>query len=356
MRRIFLLALLSLSIDAAAAPVVIAVVGSAPSQPVAARDPVTGRIDVVYTTFNLYPSSVNWALWQAHSPDDGASWTTPAPIEPGADPRIVTVQRTSASLLHAADGPVLVYQWYTGGGTGLWQARGTDGPNFPTATPVGLGWAQPADVQPRVVPASGGALAMLYLRGVAEGDRPPGLYSARSPDGGASWDDGRTLVATDALTAFRPGYAVRTSDGRHVAAYGVDGGGGSHAIVVRTSANGTDWSAAPIPIAAADDPREPDVSLLPDGTFLLVWARTSGSGRNLVARRSTNGSDWSGEVTLVEGNGAVLGSPFALTGPSAGTVDLYWARTTSTDPLAPAGVIEHETVVVIDTIFTHGFD
>lgn len=343
---------------ASAAPATVATMPSLLSQPVVLRDAASGRVDVVHTAFNLFPSSFVWDLWQTRSEDGGASWTAPVRIAPVVAPNIITSQRMSPSLVRTADSTLLVYQWYRGGaGTGLWQSGSTDGQAFPTAAPVELGWQQVAEQHARVVPIAGAGLVMLYQRSVGEDVRPPGLYLTWSSDNGASWDGARTLVAADAAVADRPALAVRPQDGRHVVAYTVDAGGGSRSIIVRTTIDASDWSDVPVPVAAAADQRDPSLSVLPDGAFLLVWTRADGSGGyDLVGRRSVDGADWSDVATLVAANGALLGSPFALAGASPDVVDLYWARTTSTDPLAPAGVIEHERVVVLDPVFADGFE
>ncbi len=357
MNRWILAGFLVLQAAPAAAHVTVASLAATPSQPVALHDAGEGRIEVVYTAFSLLPSAIVWELWQTQSADEGASWSAPTRIEPAIAPHIVAVQRMSANLVRSAGETLLVYQWYTSAETGLWLARSASGLQFPSASPIALGWSMVAERDARVVAVGGQRLAMLYRRPIAEGDLPAGLYFAGSTDAGVAWDHARTLVAADALGLDRPAFAVRAADDRHLAAYTVDSGAGSRILLVRTTLDATDWSAAPLAVSAAGDHLDPDLSVLADGSFLLVWARGDGAGgHDLVARRSSDGSTWSPEITLVEGNGALLGSPFALGRGSPGVVDLYWSRITSTDPLAPAGVIEHDSVVVLDAVFADGFD
>lgn len=342
-----------LTADAAATPVTVMTMSSAPGHPVALRDPASGRIDVAYTAFNFFGPSMNTLLWLTSSQDNGASWSPASSITPAAAPRIVTMARTSPSLLHTTSGSTaLFYEWYAGPNTRLWRAESVDGHAFPSATPIELGWLETRAVRARVVAGPGGELSMLYVH-AGEGPRPAGLYFARSVDSGVSWDASRTFVAGES-NRTQPALAVRSADGRHVAAYTVDVDivAGTRSIVVRTTIDADDWSGTPITLTEPADHRQPALSLMPDGAFLLVWARASGAGSDLVARRSTDGLEWSDELTLVEGNGARIGYPFGLVGSSPGAVDLYWTRDTGID----AGVIEHEHVVVLDVVFADGFD
>lgn len=149
---------------------------------------------------------------------------------------------------------------------------------------------------------------------------------------------------------------MRSSDGRHVAAYTVSVSAGTRSVIVRTTLDPGDWSGVAIPVTDQGDHSGPSLSLLPDGAFLLVWVRQSGKGVDLVAKRSTDGVNWGDDIMLVQGNGTLVNSAFALVGDSPGVVDLYWTRNAIVNGVVQPGVVEHEHVVVLDAIFADGFD
>ena len=223
----------------------------------------------------------------------GASWSRQADRTGGR----ATHRRRAAHV-----GEPRAQRWRNPAGLPVVHERGNRtlaGPQREWATvPVRLadrvGWSMVAERDARVVAVGGQRLAMLYRRPIAEGDLPAGLYFAGSTDAGVAWDHARTLVAADALGLDRPAFAVRAADDRHLAAYTVDSGAGSRTLLVRTTLDAADWSAAPLAVSAAGDHLDPDLSVLADGSFLLVWARGDGAGgHDLVARRSSDGSTWS---------------------------------------------------------------
>ena len=292
----------------------------------------------------LAPATYSGDLWLTRSTDDGASWSTPAPI-------IATSanERHPALLQLAPSSYVLFYLKGTGGLSTyrLWRATSTDGIAFTEQAPLDLGWPGGGEINPHVVRHADGTLTMSYQRGSA-------AYVAQSNDGGATWDTQRTQIAGDALL---PRLAYRESDGLYLASYQVNPGNDALQMFVKTTTDPHDWSSAAQDFAPEGNNHDSLPVVMPDGAFALFWIRAAGNGFDLAVRRSVDGANWAEAVAITDTPDQDDVEPHPLVGTSAASVELYWGRDD------PAGSMTYDIVrqadvpvMVVDTIFADGFD
>ena len=291
--------------------------------------------------FERLDGSASGNLWITRSDDDGETWSAPQSI-------IATSanERHPALLELAPSNYVLFYLKGTGATSSFRIVRATssDGTTFAEQAALDLGWASGGEVNPHVIRHADGSLTMSYQRLGA------GSYIARSNDGGASWDTLRTAIA---LGSQLPRIAYRESDGRYLASYQV----GSSALTmhVKTTTDPTDWSAPAQDFALAGNNHDSLPVVMPDGAFALFWIVASGSQFDLRVRRSPDGVAWepAREISATPAEDDV--QPHPLVGASPGSVELYWGRAA---PLGVANfrIVRDPHVVVLDTVFTNGFD
>lgn len=280
-------------------------------------------------------------LLLTRSTDDGATWSTPAPIIAGS-----ANERHPALLQLGPSDYALFYLKGSGGNSTyrLWRATSTDGVAFTEQNQLDLGWATGGEANPHVVRHADGTLTMSYQR------LPTGSYVAESSDDGATWDTLKTPIATGSQL---PRIAFRESDGLYLASYQV--GSSALAMYVKTTTDVHDWSAAPQDFAVSGNNHDSLPVVMPDGAFALFWIRANGSQFDLAVRRSLDGVEWGGAVSITGVSDTDDVEPHPLVGASPAEVELYWGRGHLTNPI-DMDIVREPHAMVIDVIFADGLD
>lgn len=291
--------------------------------------------------FERLDASLSGDLWITRSTDDGANWTTPAlVVTSGANER-------HPALLQLGDGSFALFYLKGTGATSSYRihrATSADGVTFTEQGALQLGWASGGEVNPHVIRHPDGTLTMSYQR------LGSGSYLAQSTDGGASWDQLRTVIAASSQL---PRIAYRASDGRYLATYQV--GSTSLGLYARTTTDPRDWSAAAVPLAVVGDNHDSLPVLMPDDAFVVFHIQANGSQYDIYSSRSADGIAFEPRLVQQESAAANDVQPHPLVGTSASEVQLYWGRE------APAGSGDYDIVrlaaaTVADRVFGHGFE
>lgn len=285
-------------------------------------------------------------LWLTRSTDGGASWTDP-----------VAIIATAANERHPAllqIGPAQ-YELFYLKGTGaitnyrIFRATSSDGVAFTEQNQVDLGWATGGEVNPHVVRHDDGTLTMSYQRFNTDTSDYDCLV-AESTDGGLTWDQLQTVIATGAQL---PRITYRESDGLYLASYQI-GTTGLH-IYTKTTANVRDWTSARVNFAVVGDNHDSLPVAMPDGAFVTFFIRATGGTFDIAYRRSTDGANWAPAVAVTNTINADDVEPHPLLVGSPDYVELYWGRD------EPAGsftydIVRNPIVPVNDVIFADSFD
>lgn len=289
--------------------------------------------------FERLSPSLSGDLWLQRSADDGATWSSPAPVIASA------ANERHPALLQLGDGSfVLFYLKSTGSTFHLFRATSADGSSFAEQGQLQLGWSSGSEINPHVVRHPDGTLTMTYQR------LSGGSYVAQSADNGATWDQLQTLVAASSQL---PRIAFRPSDGRYLATYQV--GSSSLDILARTTTDVRDWSAAALPLAVDGDNHDSLPALMPDGAFVVFYIHADGGQYDIWSRRSADALQFEPALAQQITPAANDVEPHPLVGTSSSQVQLYWGRE------APLGSNDYDiarlaAVTVADRIFLDAFE
>jgi hypothetical protein len=284
-------------------------------------------------------------LWLTRSTDGGATWTDP-----------VAIIATTANERHPAlvqTGPAQ-YELFYLKGTGaitnyrIFRATSSDGIAFTEESQVDLGWATGGEVYPHVVRHDDGTLTMSYQR--FAGGSSYDCFVAESTDGGLTWDQMQTVIATGAQL---PRITYRESDGLYLASYQL-GTTGLH-IYTKTTTNVRDWSGARVNFAVVGDNEDSLPVAMPDGAFVTFFIRATGGTFDIAYRRSTDGTNWSPAVAVTDTISADDVQPHPLLVGSPDYVELYWGQDDPAGSLA-YDIVREPIVPVNDIILADGFD
>lgn len=207
-------------------------------------------------------------LWITRSTDDGKNWTVPvAIIATTANERHPAVVQTGSSQY------ALFYLKSAGSSYHLWRATSSDGEQFTEQNQLDLGWSSGSEINPRVIRHQDGTLTMSYQRLGGGG----GVFVAQSTDGGVTWDQVQTQIASGAQL---PRIAFREGDGLYLASYQV--GGSPLQMYVKTTTDVRDWSAPRQDFAITGNNHDSLPVVMPDDAFVMFW----------IVERATSSTLW----------------------------------------------------------------
>jgi hypothetical protein len=293
----------------------------------------------------LDPNSLAGDLWLTRSIDGGATWTDPVAIIATAanerHPALVQIGPAQYELFYLKGTSTLNYRIY--------RATSSDGIAFAEQNPVDFGWPTGGDVNPHVIRHDDGTLTMTYQRYNAT-TFVYDCFVAESTDGGLTWDQAQTVIATGAQL---PRIAYRESDGLYLASYQI-GSTGLH-IYTKTTTNVHDWSGARVNFAVVGDNHDSLPAAMPDGAFVTFFIRATGGTYDVAFRRSTDGANWSPIVPVTDTLTVDDVEPHPLLVGSPDYVELYWGQDD------PAGsftydIVREPIVPVNEIIFADGFE
>lgn len=188
-----------------------------------------GRLLVAFE--RLTPPSQGFLgdIWMTFSSDTGSTWSAPVPAVTGSanqrHPALVHVPAGGYRLFYLSDqnGPYRIFSAYSPDGS-VWTEEGE----------VNLGWTASEDIGNPTVSAEGdSALVMSYDRFFGLGG-----YSARSTDGGVTWDTDMTRINQKG----RLNRLIRHSDGTYLCSWQETGGGTIVNIFASYSADLSSWA------------------------------------------------------------------------------------------------------------------
>jgi BNR repeat-like domain len=271
-----------------------------------------GSDGVLTLVFERLNASLSGDLWITRSSDDGASWSAPASIIASA-----ANERHPALLQQPGGGLVLFYLKGSGAASTfrLYRATSADGQVFTEQGQLQLGWASGGEVNPQVIRHPDGTLTLSYQR------LSGGSYVAQSSDGGASWDQLKTVIAA---ASQLPRIVFRPSDGLYLATYQV--GSSALTLYAKTTTDVRSWPAVPVELAAGGDNHDSLPALLPDGSFVVFYIHANDGQYDIYSRHSPDGIDFAPPLTQQESDAANDVQPHPLIGASSQTVQLYWGR------------------------------
>jgi hypothetical protein len=279
-------------------------------------------------------------LWLTRSDDGGDSWSTPVPIVSTSGnerhPALVQTGPSAWSLFHLGT---------AAGGYRIFRATSGDGWTFSTPVPIDLGWPTGGEINPHVIRRADGTLVMTYQRlgGAA--------HIALSSDGGATWDTLRTQVSPGA--AQLPRIACRESDDTCLLVYQT--GSSPVTLWVKTSTDPYDWSAGPLLLTIDGNNHDAFPMVLPDGSFVVLWARVANGAFQIVSARSRDGVTWEPIRQHTDRAGLHNVQPHAVPGARPGTVELYWGA--AQEPgYVDLDIVREPAVLVADGLFADGFE
>ena len=284
-------------------------------------------------------------LWITRSTDGGATWTDP-----------VAIIATAANERHPAlvqIGPAQYELFYLKGTNAtnyrIYRATSSDGIAFAEQNPVDFGWPTAGDVNPHVIRHADGTLTMSYQRFNTD-SADYDCFVAESTDGGLTWDQMQTVIATGAQL---PRITYRESDGLYLASYQT-GTTGLH-IYTKTTTDVRDWSGARVNFAVVGDNHDSLPVAMPDDAFVTFFIRATGGTYDIAYRRSTDGTNWAPAVAVTNTLNIDDVQPHPLLVGSPDYVELYWGQDD------PAGsftydIVREPIVPVNDIILADGFD
>jgi hypothetical protein len=297
--------------------------------------------DSIFVVFErLNPSTLSGDLWLTRSIDEGESWSTPVAIIQTSE------NERHPALLQRADGTfVLFYLRSTGGVFKLFRATtAPDAFSFTEQGQLALGWPSGSEINPHVVQHADGTLTMSYQR------LPGGSYLARSIDGGVSWDQQQTAIATNGVL---PRVAYRESDARWFATYQVNPGNNQLQLFAKTTTDVSDWSASPTVVADVGDNHDSLPFVTPSGSLAVFYIHANAGQYDLYSRLAPTGLDFEPPIAqrLSAGEDDVQPHPLIADDDHAW---IYWGR-----EAVPNNIdydIDRELRGVVDLVTRTGFE
>ena len=253
----------------------------------------------------------DWAsgnLYVTLSSDDGASWTSPQPI--------ITDAGDQATLSFVQMPGDTLRLWYASDETGSYKihsAWSTDGLVWTKTGALNLGWTSSTNYyDPTVLLEPDGSLTMSY---VVSGS---GVYIAHCPVGGA-WDTARTQISSSGFRAR----VMKHADGTYLIAYHKRTGSSTEYDVFSTmSTDRINWT-TPVQLTTNHNSHDPSAYQMPDGTYMVYYAKYSSPAYNLCRRNSADGINWDPEEAITADN-VNNTQPHFFTEP--GSLYLVWAH------------------------------
>lgn len=292
--------------------------------------------------FERLDAGLSGDLWITRSDDDGQTWTTPdVAIATTANERhaaLVQVDDSGYALFHlSGTGAVSSYR--------IHQATSENGADFIAQGVVDLGWPTGGEVNPHVIRATDGTLTMTYHRlGGAS-------YIAQSNDDGATWDTLRTQVSPG--NAALPRIAYRESDGTYLLVYQT--GGNPVTVWTNVSTDPYDWSAVAQPLMPDGNNHDAYPMVMPDGSFVVFWARVANGGFQVFSGRSIDGIAWEAPLPHSDRAGLANIQPRALTTPNPHVAELYWGAAQIPGD-SDYDIVREPSAIVAGDIFAHDFE
>lgn len=299
-----------------------------------------GEPDQRVLVFERLNASFIGDLWLTRSMDGGANWSSPAPL-------ITTAgnERHAALVQTDSDAWSLYHLSNASGGFRIHRATSADGEHFSTSVPVDLGWASAGEINPHVIRRDDGTLVLTYHR------LSGASYIAVSQDDGASWDTLRTQVSPG--NAALPRIAYRESDGLYLLVYQT--GSSPVTLWVKTSHDLHDWSAPARQLTLDGNNHDAFPMVLPDDSFVVLWARVANGGFQVFSTRSHDGVQWQPFAQHSDRANRANIQPHAVPGPAPGTVELYWGAAQVAGD-SNYDIVREPVVLVADQLFVHDFE
>ena len=238
----------------------------------------------------IFARNPDWAsgdLFVTFSSDDGVSWTEEAAIisEPG--------DQATLSFTQFDDG--LLQLWYASNESGLYRiysATSLHGSDWTQEGEIDLGWSdQPQYYDPTVVREPDGSLTMSYI---VSGD---GVYVAHQPAGG-TWDTDRNQVNS---SGYRARIMQHSENGYLCSYHRRTGGQYEYDVFVRQSDDLVDWSDE-VRLTTNQNSHDPFAGQMPDGSYMVYYAKHTAPAYNLWRRHSIDGVTWEPEEQITTDN------------------------------------------------------
>lgn len=337
-----LIAMLGLSLQAAAAPVQISNGKIFDRQ---ASLLAEGQLWVGVVERSTAPGSgIESTLYRLRSTDGGVSFPVDLqPLFPDGGLRHPSLVKPGTDyLLFFEDG-------FASANIRLRRAVSSDGIGYlRDAQTLDLGWASGGQARPQIVVGPGNLLTLSYEY-LSDGS----TRLAQSTDAGLSWDTQQTLTASDASYAR---LARRASDGRWLLAYQ---SGTPPRVAFKTTLDPRNWpSSAEWLTPAGSESRRPWPIVQPDGSWVVFYAEVNvASGRtDLWSRRSQDGIQFEAPVAHAS-SGFAEDFPFAAAGASAQSARLVYSRAVSGCGSSYCWLwLDQEAAVLNTPIWADGFE
>lgn len=299
-----------------------------------------GEPDSRIVVFERLGAGASGDLWVTRSDDDGATWSEPA-----------QVIATAANERHAAliqTGEAAFVLFHLSNATDsfrIHRATSTDGETFVPQGAIDLGWLSGGEINPHVIRENDGTLTLAYHRlgGAA--------FIAQSQDDGETWDTLQTQVSPGA--AALPRIARRESDGRYLLVYQT----GSNPVTLWTKQSTLphDWSASAQPFTPDGNNHDALPIVLPDDSFVILWARVADGAFQIHSARSTDGLMWQSWLQHSDRAGLANIQPHALAGADSRFIELYWGAAQVPGD-SDYDIVREASILVVDGIFEHDFE
>ncbi|MBD3168445.1 MAG: T9SS type A sorting domain-containing protein [candidate division Zixibacteria bacterium] len=242
-----------------------------------------GRLMVI---FDRNPDWASGDLYVSFSSDDGATWTSPQVVisETGDQATLSFVQMPDDTI----------WLWYASnqtGSYGIYEAWSTDGINWNQQGAIDLGWGTATHYDPNVILEPDGSLTMSY---VVSGS---GVYIAHKPAGG-QWDTDRTRVSSSGFRAR----VMRHNNGTYLYAYHKRTGGQyDYDVFTTTSVDRINWTTHGR-LTTNLNSHDPFPCQMPDGSYMVYYAKYESPAYNLCRRKSFDGINWESEEQITNDN------------------------------------------------------
>ena len=242
-----------------------------------------GRMMII---FDRNPDWASGDLYVTFSDDNGWSWSAPQAIisDPGDQATLSFVQMQDDTIkLFYASNQTGTYKIYS--------AWSMDGINWTKTGIVDLGWSSSTMYyDPTVVLEIDGSLTMSY---VVSGS---GVYIAHCPYGG-NWDTDKTQISN---SGYRP-RIIKNHDQYLYAYHRRTGTSSQYDVFVKSSLDRVNWSAE-IQLTTNQNSHDPFPAAMYDGSYMVYYAKYTGTAYNIFKRKSTDGVTWEPEEQITFGN------------------------------------------------------
>jgi len=242
--------------------------------------------DRLMIIFDRNPDWASGDLYVSFSSDNGVNWTTPQVIisETGDQATLCFIQMPDDTI----------WLWYASNETGSYKihkAWSIDGINWTQEGAINLGWGSTTHYDPTVILEPDGSLTMSY---VVSGN---GVYIAHKPEGG-SWDTDRTQVSSSGYRAR----VMKHTNGTYLYAYHKRTGGQyDYDVFTTTSMDRINWTTH-VQITTNMNSHDPFPNQMPDGSYMVYYAKYQAPAYNLCRRRSVDGITWESEEQITTDN------------------------------------------------------